>query len=125
MGEVDKNDVQNICWKAIFIAIALLAIGAVFGHVMTIKCCPMMVGPWGGGPGMKACWDRGDRECKGAWEHKFEGGKEIRGEQKGWFGHKAEMGKCKPGSMKEASLSEPDKASCPMIEKKAGKPKKE
>ena len=110
-----KHESQSCCccqsWKAIFIAIALLAIGAAFGHVMTMKCCPMM-GPWGGGHGMKACWDRGEREREGGWEHKFQGEKEFRGEQKGWFEHKA------------ASLSEPNKASCPMMEKKAGKPEK-
>jgi len=126
-----KNEGQKCCccqcWKAIFIAIALLAIGAAFGHVMTMKCCPMM-GPWGGGHGMKACWDRGERERRereGGWEDKCQGEKEFRGEQKGWFGHKDDTGKCKPGSMKGASLSEPGKASCPMMGKKEGKPEKD
>jgi hypothetical protein len=125
MSEVDKNEVQNICWKTIFIAIALLLIGAAIGHVMTIKCCPMMMGPWGGGHSMKACWDREGmgRECN--WEHKFQGEKQVRGEQKGWFGHKAEIGKFKPGPMKGAGLSEPDKAGCPMMGKKEGKPEKD
>jgi hypothetical protein len=134
MSENEKKDEGQKCcccqcWKAIFIAIALLAIGAVFGHVMTVKCCPMM-GP-GGGYGMKACWDRGDREREGSFEHKFRGEKEFRGEEKGWFEHKAEMGKCKPGctcpmcSKKAASLSEPNKASCPMMGKKEGKAKKD
>jgi hypothetical protein len=119
------------CFKAIVMAIVLLVIGAAIGHVMTMKhCCPMM-GPWGGGHGMKACWDRGEREREGGWEHKFEGEKEFRGEQKGWFEHKADMGKHKPGctcpmcSQKAASLSEPNKASCPMMEKKEGKSKKD
>ena len=125
MSETEKkNEGQKCCccqcWKAIFIAIALLAIGAAFGHVMTMKCCPMM-GPWGGGHGMKAFWDRGEREREGGWEHKFQGEKEVRGEheEKGWFGHKADIGKCKP------SLSEPNKATCPMMEKKEGKAKKD
>jgi hypothetical protein len=129
MSETEKKDEGQKCcccqcWKTIFIAIALLAIGAAFGHVMTMKCCPMM-GPWGGGHGMKACWDRGEREREGGWEHKFQEEKEVRGEQKGWFGHKADTGKYKPGSMKGAGLSEPDKASCPMMGKKEGKSEKD
>jgi hypothetical protein len=136
MSENEKKDEGQKCcccqcWKAIFIAIALLAIGAVFGHVMTMKCCPkMMMGP-GGGYGMKACWDRGDREREGSFEHKFRGEKEVRGEQEGQFEHKAEMGKHKPGctcpmcSKKGASLSEPNKGSCPMMGKKEGKSEKD
>jgi hypothetical protein len=73
----------------------------------------MMMGPCGDNHGMKAFWDRGGREREGGWENKFQGEKEGRGEQKGWFGHKA------------ASLSEPNKAGCPMMEKKAGKPEKD
>jgi hypothetical protein len=129
MSDVDKNEVQNICWKTIFIAIALLAIGAVFGHVMTMKCCPMMMGPWGDGHhGMKACWDKGERECKGMWEHKCRGEKEICGKEKGWFEQRVHTGKCEPNctypkcSGKEADLSEPSKA-CPMM--KEGKPEKD
>jgi len=132
-----KNEGQSCCcckcWKTIFIAIALLAIGAVFGHVMTVRHprCPMMMGPGGDGYGMKACWDRGDREREGSFEHKFRGGKEVYGEQKGWFGHKADTGKHKPGctcpicSKKAAYLSDPNKASCPMMDKKEGKSKKD
>ena len=129
-----KNEGQSCCccqcWKAIFIAIALLAIGAVFGHVMTMKCCPMM-GPCGDGHGMKACWDRGEREREGGWEHKFRGGKEVCGEKEEWFEHKTDFGKCKPGctcpmcSKKGAFLPEPNKASCPMMDKKEGKSKKD
>ena len=80
---------------------------------------------------MKACWDRGEREREDGWENKCQGEKEFRGEQKGWFGHKDDMGKCKPGctcpmcSKKAASLSEPNKASCPMMGKKEGKPEKD
>jgi hypothetical protein len=121
MSEVDKNDVQNICWKTIFIAIVLLAIGAVFGHVMTMKLCCPMIGPWGGGHSMKACWDKERMGHKCDWEHKFQREKEVGGKEKGWFGHKADTGKCKPGSMKGAGPSEP----CPMMEKKAGKPEKD
>ena len=127
-----KHESQSCCccqsWKAIFIALALLAIGAAFGHVMTMRhCCPMMMGPCGDNYGMKAFWDRGEREREGGWEHKFRGEKEGRGEreEKGWFGHKADTGKCKPSSMKGASLSEPNKANCPMMDKKAGKSKKD
>jgi hypothetical protein len=131
-----KNEGQSCCcckcWKTIFIAIALLAIGAVFGHVMTMRHlgCPMR-GLCGDSYGMKACWDRGDREREGGLEHKFRGGKEVRGEQEGWFGHKADTGKHKPGctcpicSKKAASLSEPNKAGCPMMDKKEGKSEKE
>jgi hypothetical protein len=131
-----KHESQNCCccqsWKAIFIAIALLAIGAVFGHVMTMRhhCCHMR-GPCGDGYGMKACWDRGDREREGSLEYKFQGKKEVRGEEKGWFGRKADTGKHKPGctcpicSKKAASFSEPNKASCPMMDKKEGKSEKD
>jgi hypothetical protein len=135
MSETEKKDEGQKCcccqcWKTIFIAIALLAIGAAFGHVMTMKCCPMM-GPWGGGHGMKACWDRGEREREGSLENKFRGGKEVCGEKEGWFGHKADTGKHKPGctcpmcSQKGAFLPDPNKASCPMMERKAGKSKKD
>jgi hypothetical protein len=126
-----KNEGQKCCccqcFKVIFMAIVLLVIGAAIGHVMTMKCCPMM-GPWGGGHGMKACWDKGERECKGVWENKFEGEKEVCGKEKGWFGHKDDFGKCKPGctcpmcSKKGALSSDPNKAGCPMMEKKEGKP---
>jgi len=118
------------CFKAIFMAIVLLVIGAAIGHVMTMKRCPMM-GPWGGGHGMKACLDRGEREREGGWENKFHGEKEICSKEKGWFGHKDDLGKCKPGctcpkcSKKGADLPEPGKAGCPMMEKKEGKPEKD
>jgi hypothetical protein len=111
-----KNEGQSCCcckcWGKIFITIALLTIGAVIGHVMTMRhhCCHMR-----GlcGDGMKACWDRGDREREGGFEHKFREGKEVYGEQKGWFGHKAD------------SLSEPNKAGCPMMDKREGKSRKD
>jgi len=130
-----KNEGQSCCcckcWKTIFIAIALLAIGAVFGHVMTMRhhCCRMR-GLCGDGYGQKICWDRGDRGREGCFEHKFRGGKEGCGEQKGWFGHN-DTGKCKPGctcpmcSKKAAGLSEPNKAGCPMMDKKEGKSEKD
>ena len=118
-----KNEGQNCCcckcWGKIFITIALLAIGAVIGHLMTMKHhCGHMRGLWGDGHGMKACWDRGEREREGGFEHKFRGEreeKEFRGEheEKGWFGHKA------------AGLSEPNKANCPMMDKKEGKSEKD
>jgi hypothetical protein len=132
-----KNEGQSCCcckcWKTIFIAIALLAIGAVIGHVMSMRHprCPMMMGPGGDGYGMKACWDREDDREREGMEHKFREGKEIRGEQEGWFGNKDDAGKHKPGctcpmcSKKAASLSEPNKASCPMMDKKEGKSEKD
>ena len=111
-----KNEGQNCCcckcWGKIFITIALLIIGAVIGHIMTMKHCCHMRGLCGDGYGMKACWDRGDR------------GRESGLEQKGWFGHKDDMGKCQPGctcpkcSKKAACLPEPNKAGCPMMDKK-------
>ena len=118
-----KNEGQNgcccKCWGKIFITIALLAIGAVFGHLMSMKHhCGHMKGLWGDGHGMKACWDRDDREEReGGFEHKFREReeKEVRGEHegKGWFGHTA------------AGLSEPNKANCPMMDKKEDKSKKD
>ncbi|MCX5632476.1 MAG: hypothetical protein NTW93_02185 [Phycisphaerae bacterium] len=129
-----KHDSQSCCcqsWKAILIAIAFMAIGAVFGHKMTMmhNCCHMR-GPCGGGYGREVCRDRDYREYEGSFEHKFQEGKKVYGEQKGWFGHKADMGKCKPGctcpicSKRAAGLSEPNKAGCPMMDKKEGKPRK-
>jgi hypothetical protein len=130
MGENEKHDSKSCCccqsWKALFIAIAFMAIGAVFGHVLTmmhLMCCNHhnMMGICGGdGYGREVCWDRGEREGRG------ECG------EKSWFGHKGEAGKCQPGctcpmcSKRAASLSEPNKASCPMMDKdkKEGKPKK-
>jgi hypothetical protein len=131
-----KHESQSCCccqsWKAIFIALALLAIGAAFGHVMTMKhCCPMMMGRCGDNHSMKAFWDRGEREREGGWENKCQGEKEFRGEQKGWFEHRADTGKHKPGctcpmcSQKGAWLPDPNKAGCPMMDKKAGKSKKD
>jgi len=96
------------CWKVIFIALALLIIGAIFGHVMTMRhhgcmmerpCCD-----WG----MKAHSDK-----EGAEHHR-------------WWGHKDGMHG--PGCMcpmccnKAARPAEPNKAACPMMEKEQGKP---
>ena len=116
-----KHDSHSCCccqsWKAIFITITLLAIGAVIGHKMTMHCGHMR--GLCGGYDMRTCWDRGGWEREGGFE------------QKGWFGHKADMGKCKPGctcpmcSKKAADLSEPNKAGCPMMDKKEGKAKKD
>jgi hypothetical protein len=96
-------------WKAIFITLALLIIGAVFGHILTVKHCGMMGGPRGG-PGMKACWDRDGAGRQGCW------------------GDREQMGKHKPGCMcpmcsKRAGCAvEPNKAGCPMMGKEQGKP---
>ena len=110
-----KNEGQNCCcckcWGKIFITIALLAIGAVIGHIMTMRHhCGHMRGLCGDGYGMKACWDRGERECEGSSERKA---------------------MCKPGctcpkcSKKAAGLSDPNKACCPMMDKKEAEPKKD
>jgi len=109
-----KNDGQSCCCckccGRIFVVIALLVIGAVIGHVMTIRHhCGHMRGLCGDGYGMKTCWDRGDREYKSDFEHK------------------ADMGKCKPGCTcpmclkKTAGLSDPNKDSSPMMDKKEDK----
>jgi hypothetical protein len=34
-----------------------IKVGAVFGHVMTVKHCCQMMGPLNGCHRMKACWD--------------------------------------------------------------------
>jgi hypothetical protein len=109
MSEEEKKHDSCCCcqtWKAIFITLALLIIGAIFGHIMTVKHCCIMGGPWG----IKACWDR-----DGAGHH-------------GWWGDKDEMGKHKPGCMcpmcckRAAGIAEPNKAGCPMMGKEQGKP---
>ena len=143
MGENEKHDSKSCCccqsWKALFIAIAFMVLGAVFGHMLTMMhmmyCGHHMMGPCGGGYGREACRDRGERECEGRFERNFQGEKEGCGErgEKSWLGHKGEAGKCQPGctcpmcSKKAAGLSEPNKASCPMIDKdkKEGKSKKD
>jgi len=105
-----KHESQSCCccqsWKAIFITIALLVIGAVFGHVMTVKHCPMMKS-FGGGHCMKAFWDKGDR-----------------GERECNMEREFDAGRCEPGctcpkcSKMGASLSEPNMAGCPMMGQK-------
>ena len=60
MSEEEKKHDGCCCcqnWKAIFITLALLIIGAIFGHILTVKHCRTMGGPCGD-RGMKACWDR-------------------------------------------------------------------
>ena len=133
MSENEKKHESHSCcccqsWKAIFIAITFMVIGAVIGHMITMmhRCCHMK-GMFGGNYGMKACRDRGPMECQGSFEHNFQQGKEACGQQKNWSENKADMGKCKPGctcpmcSKKAASLSEPNKAACPMMDKKKDK----
>ena len=94
------------CWGRIFITIALLAIGAVIGHKMTMCHYGGMMGRPCCGWEMKGCWDRDGAEHHNRW------------------GYKAEMGMHKPGCMcpvcckKAASMSEPNKAVCPMMNKK-------
>ncbi len=134
-----KNEGQNCCcckcWGKIFITIALLIIGAVIGHIMTMKhhCCHMR--GLCDSHGMKAFWDKGDRDSEGGFEHKFREREEKEDydehEGKSWFGHKDDMGKCQPGCTcprcckKAAGLSEPNKANCPMMDKKDDKSKKD
>jgi hypothetical protein len=131
-----KNEVQSCCcckcWKIIFIAIALLAIGAVFGHRMSMKHhCRHMRGPCGYGYGMKTFWDRDGREREGSLEHKARWGKRVCGEQNDEFGQKAEAVKCKPGctcpacSKKAGYSSDPNKTGCPMMDKKEGESEKD
>jgi hypothetical protein len=129
MSEDEKKENQKCCcccqcFKAIVMAILLLVIGAAIGHVVTMMhCCPKM-GPWSH-HGMKACWDKGERERECGWENKFEEGKEICSKDKGLFGHKDDMGKCKPGctcpkcSKKGADMPEAGKTGCPMTEQKS------
>ena len=126
-----KHDSQSCCccqsWKAIFIAIVFIAIGAVLGHMITMMhlCCHR--GLCGGNYGMKICRDRGWMEREGSFEHNYRHGREAGDQHKDWSEHKADMGKCKPGctcpicSKKAASLSEPNKAGCPMMDKEKGK----
>jgi hypothetical protein len=134
MGENEnKNESKHCCccqsWKALFIAIAFMAIGAVFGHMMTmmhLRCCGHhnMMGPCGG-YGMGECRERGERECEGRFEHKFQCEKEGYGErEEKSCEYKGEMGKC---PKKAACVSEPNKTSCPMMDKdkKEGKSKKD
>ena len=98
------------CWKTIFITLALLIIGAIFGHAMAMKHHGGMMRRPCGGWEMKACWDRDGAEHHGRW------------------GCKDEMGMHKPGCMcpmcckRAAFLADPNKASCPMPGKEQGKP---
>jgi hypothetical protein len=122
-----KHDGQNCCccqsWKAIFIAIAFMVIGAVLGHMLTMmhRCCHMHM--HGDNYGMRVCQDKGPMECKGGFENNCRQGKESE--------NKADMGKCKPGctcpkcSKKAASLSDPNKAACPKMDKNKGKVRKD
>lgn len=73
-----------------------------------------MMGPWGGCE--REMWrDRCERECQRDFDRECrdDDEKEVRGEHKGWFWHKGEAEKCR--------MSEPNKASCPMMYKKEGK----
>jgi hypothetical protein len=125
-----KNEGQCCCckcWKTIFIAIALLAIGYAFGHCGAMRhrgCCMK-----GDGHGMKACWDRDGGEREGSWGNKAcqgdkaYGEKKEYGEKKGWFGHKE--GCTCPKCMKKAGgPADPNKTGCPMAGKDMGKDKK-
>ena len=129
MSETEKKDEGQKCYscecfKAIFMAIVLLAIGAAIGHVMTVKHCRPMMGPWGS-HGMKTCWNKGGMERECGMANKMREEKKVCGKDKGWFGQKADKGKCKPGSMRGIDSSEPDKAGCPMNGKKEVKPEKD
>jgi len=109
--EKKHDDCCCKCWKKIFITLALLIIGAMIGHVMTMKHhCRVMKWPCGGRE-MKACWDRDSAEHHGRCRDKDE------------------MGMHKPGCMcptcckeRAASHADPNKAGCPMIGKEQGKP---
>lgn len=136
MSENEKKHETCCCcqsWKAIFIAIAFMVIGAVIGHVMTMgHHYGKMRGLCGYGYNKEARWDR-DKKCEERFEHKFKGEKEGCGKriEKSCSESKAKAGKCKPGctcpkcSKKAPGLSDPNKANCPMKDKKEGKPKKD
>ncbi|MDD5326647.1 MAG: hypothetical protein PHY02_02400 [Phycisphaerae bacterium] len=106
MDEGEKREVEKICWKTIFIAVVLVLIGVAVGHVLTVQSCPMMK-PFGG-PCMKAFWDKGD------WGRGCNIGRKADTERRGFS-------KC---SERRACLSDPNKAGCPMTDKKADKSKK-
>jgi hypothetical protein len=94
------------CWKIIFITLALLIIGAVFGHVMTVRhyyhhhywmSC--------GEDGMKACWQKHEGEHHGWWWKE----KEEKEEHK--------PGVCPKSTKKKVCAAEPNKAVCPLMKK--------
>jgi hypothetical protein len=120
--EDEKKSCCYECFKAIFMAIVLLAIGAIFGYGAAMRHCRLMMGPWGGHH-MKACWERCEREREGGWENKCIEERGVCGKEKGgWFGHKKDVEESKPCPMKGADLPEPEKGSYPMM--KEGKPGK-
>jgi hypothetical protein len=131
MSEDDrKSGIQSQCWKTIFIAIALLAIGAVIGHLLTVRCphCRMM-GRCGDGYGMKAPWGKGGPTGRCEFGDKLGYGRKFCDKQGKWTGCREKMGMCKPGctcpkcSKKGACLSEDKKGVCPMMDKKMVKTK--
>lgn len=118
MDEGDKREVEKICWKTIFIAVVLVGIGVVIGR-MTAGMCPLS--PMGkcGGYSMKSCWNKGGPAGKCCMASKC--GVVC---DKKLAGCKGEPGMCGPGcacpkcSRKSACVSDPNKAGCPMMEKK-------
>jgi hypothetical protein len=102
-----KNRCYCNCWKAIFIAIALLVIGAVIGHALTMNHYGhgfYMMGPGYQGHAANACWARD-------------------GQHQGWWGHRAYMGQyqlccpCPIHSNKTACSTGINKPGCQMMEK--------
>ena len=122
MDEGDKREVEKICWKTIFIAVVLVGIEVVIGRV-TAGMCPLS--PMGkcGGYSMKSCWNKGGTAGK-CWLTSKCGRAKKSWDKKDWSECREKMSKCKPGcacpkcSKKSACVSEPNKAGCPMMEKK-------
>jgi len=93
------------CWKKIFITLALLIIGAIFGHAMTMKHHGGMMRQPCCGWEMKACWDRDGGEHHGKWGHKDM-----------MSMHKQDC-MCPMCCKRAAFTADPNKVSCPLMEK--------
>lgn len=138
MDEGDKREVEKICWKTIFIAVVLVGIGVVIGRV-TAGMCPLSpMGKWGG-YSMKSCWNKGGQGSHRRLASKCNRAKKSWDKQK-QAGCKNYMSKCKQGCTcpkccqkagvcqpgctcpmclkKTVRMSDPNKAGCPMMEKK-------
>jgi hypothetical protein len=123
MDEGDKREVEKICWKTIFIAVVLVGIGVVIGRVTAGMCPLSKMGKCGGGYSMKSCWNKGGSPSK-CWMAKRCDRTKKSWWKKDWSECREKVGKCKLGctclkcSKKSACVSNPDKAGCPMMEKK-------
>jgi hypothetical protein len=126
MSENEKKYESQNCyyqsWKAIFIAIAFMVIGAIIGHMITMGHHCGKMRKLCGGYNREARWEKGDKECEERFEHKFKGEKEERGEneERDWSKHKGDAEKCKT-----AGMSDPNKADYPMMDKEEGQSEKD